>query len=62
MINTSLYPLSYDGIATLFSISIYDKLLYPFFADQSVDLLPSNFDAYAFSKKYIGALLNLITR
>lgn len=64
MINSRLYPLSYNGIAALVSLSLYDKIRYPFAFSTSVGMFPSAKyqDALSFAKKYIGIVLNLLTR
>ncbi|KAG1412692.1 hypothetical protein G6F58_007891 [Rhizopus delemar] len=49
MINPRLYPLSYEGIACLFSMTLYDK------KDVKLDMLPM-------AKDYIGISMNLILR
>jgi hypothetical protein len=49
MINPRLYPLSYEGIACLFSMTLYDK------KDVKLDMLPM-------AKDYIGISMNLVLR
>jgi hypothetical protein len=61
MINARLYPISYDGVAILLCLSLYDKLIYPtVFHEASIGLLPDNLDYYRIAKEYIGLLLNLL--
>lgn len=61
MINTRLYPISYNGIATFFCLSLYDKMIYPTaFHEASIGLFPDILDCYKLAKKYIGILLNLL--
>lgn len=63
MINSRLYPLSYTGIAALISLSLYDHVVYPTLFDTSpVGLFPSKADIFPFAKKYIGVVLNLLSR
>ncbi|CAO3613360.1 unnamed protein product [Mucor hiemalis] len=63
MINSRLYPLSYNGIAALISLSLYDHVVYPSLFDTcSIGLFPSNVDILPFAQKYIGVVLNLLTR
>ncbi|KAI9356382.1 hypothetical protein BD770DRAFT_106284 [Pilaira anomala] len=63
MINSRMYPLSYNGIATLISLSLYDKVLYPIvFNTSSIGNFPIDLKPFAFAKQYIGILLNLLVR
>lgn len=61
MINTRLYPISYNGIAIFLCLSLYDKVVYPVvFHETSIGLFPDNLDCYELAKKYTGLLLNLL--
>lgn len=63
MINARLYPLSYNGIAILLSLSLYDKAIYPKISlKTSIGLLNNDTDIYKMAQKYIGIVLNLVTR
>lgn len=63
MINSRMYPLSYNGIATLITLSLYDSILYPIiFHTSSVNNFSPDLSVFEFAKKYIGILLNLLVR
>ncbi|KAI8644668.1 hypothetical protein BD408DRAFT_450647 [Parasitella parasitica] len=63
MINSTLYPLSYNGIASLLSLSLYDKIIYPqISSNPSMGLFDGMNDVYDMAQKYIGIVLNLATR
>lgn len=51
MINARLYPLNYEGIASLLSISLYNQLV----SQHTIDL-----DAFDLAKTYIGILIHLM--
>ncbi|CEP18348.1 hypothetical protein [Parasitella parasitica] len=52
MINSTLYPLSYNGIAILLSLSLYDKTIYPQTSSKSsMGLFDGNPDVYNMAQK-----------
>ncbi|CEG82901.1 hypothetical protein RMATCC62417_16892 [Rhizopus microsporus] len=51
MINARLYPLNYEGIASLLSISLYNQLV----SQHTIDM-----DAFDLAKTYIGILIHLM--
>lgn len=63
MINARLYPLSYNGIAILLSLSLYGKTICPKISlKTSMGLFDNDTDVYKMAQKYIGIVLNLVTR
>lgn len=63
MINARLYPLSYNGIAILLSLSLYGKTICPQISlKTSMGLFDNDTDVYKMAQKYIGIVLNLVTR
>lgn len=63
MINARLYPLSYNGIAILLSLSLYSKTICPQISlKTSMGLFDNDTDVYKMAQKYIGIVLNLVTR
>lgn len=61
-INHKMFPLSYDGIATLLAISIYDAYLFgPSFEARSLNIMPLILDPKWIGRECLGMILNLLS-
>jgi len=60
VINNRAYPLSFDGVALLLSLSLYDKLIYPAISSKpSMGLYDDKVATYDLTKQYFGIAMNL---
>jgi hypothetical protein len=60
VINNRAYPLSFDGVALLLCLSLYDKLIYPTVTSKpSMGLYDDKVLTYNLTKQYFGIVLNL---
>ncbi|OAD08270.1 hypothetical protein MUCCIDRAFT_105228 [Mucor lusitanicus CBS 277.49] len=60
VINHRAYPLSFDGVALLLSLSLYDKLIYPTITSKpSMGLYQDDIVPYNLTKQYFGIVMNL---
>ncbi|KAI8983100.1 hypothetical protein BDB01DRAFT_792455 [Pilobolus umbonatus] len=61
IINSRLYPIDFHGIATLISMSMYDRYIYPaVFHCKSSHLMPTVLSSMWIGKEYTGIMLNLL--
>ncbi|GAN01173.1 hypothetical protein MAM1_0005c00604 [Mucor ambiguus] len=60
VINNKAYPLSFDGVAVLLCLSLYDKLIYPTITSKSsMGLYDDTMVPYNLTKQYFGIVMNL---